>query len=223
MVNVNAAGAASAPSSPSTAPQAGGAMGKEEFLKLLIAQLKNQDPMNPMENQEFAAQLAQFSSLEQLININDTLQQQVAGSQGIAHLLNVTTATSVIGRTVLAHGDWVHVPQAGEAAVTVDIGGSGGAATLKIFDASGREVGSRDLGRLPAGRHTIELSSAIDGSPAGAYRYVVEVTDSAGDAVGVTTYTTVEVEGIRYGPNGPVLVAGSLEIPLDAVSEVKAN
>jgi hypothetical protein len=62
-----------------------------------------------------------------------------------------------------------------------------------------------------------------DGHAPGTYRYTVEVTNPAGDAVGVTTYTSGRVEGIRFGPDGPVLIAGSLEIPLYAVIEVKAN
>lgn len=70
------------PTDPSSAPgsasnaitnAAGGAMGKDEFVKLLITQMKNQDPMNPMDGKDLAAQLAQFSSVEQLININQKL------------------------------------------------------------------------------------------------------------------------------------------------------
>lgn len=198
-------------------------MGKEEFLTLLVAQLQNQDPMNPMDGQEFAAQLAQFSSLEQLININNALEAQAVASQGIAQLLNATTATGVIGRKVVAYGDQIQIPETGEAVVTVDIGGSGGTATLKIFDAAGREVGARKIGHIAAGRQTIELGSAADDCTPGMYRYKVEVTDPAGNSVGVTTYTSGQIEGIRFGSNGPVLVAGSLEIPLYTVIEVKAH
>lgn len=198
-------------------------MGKEEFLTLLVAQLRHQDPMNPMDGQEFAAQLAQFSSLEQLININHALEAQVIASQGIAQLLNATTATGVIGRKVVAYGDQVQIPEQGGAVVTVDIGGSGGKATLKILDASGREVGAREIGHLPAGRQTIELGSAADGCDPGTYRYRIEVVDSTGSPVGVTTYTSGQIEGIRFGPDGPVLVTGSLEIPLHTVVEVKSK
>jgi flagellar basal-body rod modification protein FlgD len=63
------AGASPTPSNPN------GKMGKDEFLKLLVAQLKNQDPLNPADGQQMAAQLAQFSSVEQLQNANDTLAQ----------------------------------------------------------------------------------------------------------------------------------------------------
>lgn len=52
----------------------GGKLGKDEFLKLLVAQMKNQDPLNPMDGQQMAAQLAQFSSVEQLVTANETLE-----------------------------------------------------------------------------------------------------------------------------------------------------
>ena len=62
-----------APTKTTTTTKKNDALGKDEFLKLLVAQMKNQDPMNPMDGQQMAAQLAQFSSVEQLINANDTL------------------------------------------------------------------------------------------------------------------------------------------------------
>ncbi len=62
-----------APTQPKTVEKTNDALGKDEFLKLLVAQMKNQDPMNPMDGQQMAAQLAQFSSVEQLISANDTL------------------------------------------------------------------------------------------------------------------------------------------------------
>jgi flagellar hook assembly protein FlgD len=61
------------PTPPNSKTKRNDALGKEEFLKLLVAQMKNQDPLNPMDGQQMAAQLAQFSSVEQLINANDTL------------------------------------------------------------------------------------------------------------------------------------------------------
>lgn len=63
------------PSQQTASTKKNDALGKDEFLKLLVAQMKNQDPMNPMDGQQMAAQLAQFTSVEQLINANDTLAQ----------------------------------------------------------------------------------------------------------------------------------------------------
>ena len=62
-----------APTQPKATTKKNDALGKDEFLKLLVAQMKNQDPLNPMDGQQMAAQLAQFSSVEQLVTANDTL------------------------------------------------------------------------------------------------------------------------------------------------------
>ena len=68
-------------------------LGKDDFLKLLITQLSNQDPTSPMENTEFIAQMAQFSSLEQMTNMNESFQQMSA-------MLNSNQAVTTIGKTV---------------------------------------------------------------------------------------------------------------------------
>lgn len=88
-------------SSPTTATPDQGvekALGKNDFLKMLIAQLKNQDPLNPQQGTEFAAQLAQYSGLEQLTNLNTTMQSQ---TQNIMNLIN-TQAINLVGKEVTA-------------------------------------------------------------------------------------------------------------------------
>ena len=89
-------------SSPSSAPtQAGGpTLGKQDFLKLLITQLRNQDPLNPLDQNEFLAQTAQFTSLENLQNISTQLAEMKALSQGQA----LTQGASLLGKTAAASG-----------------------------------------------------------------------------------------------------------------------
>lgn len=65
-------------SSNTISQAAGGAMGKDQFVKLLVSEMRNQDPMNPMDGKELAAQLAQFSSVEQLMNVNTKLDDLTA-------------------------------------------------------------------------------------------------------------------------------------------------
>lgn len=199
---------------------AGGEMGKEEFLQLLVAQLRNQDPMNPMKSDEFAAQLAQFSSVEQLMNINEGMAGQAQYTSALAQAVNSSAAVGVLGRDILAVGDQAQVT-GGQAAVQVDVGGVGGEATARVYDQEDRLVGELDLGAVNGGRQTLELSGL--NVPDGAYRYEIDVTDTAGEPVSTTSYIRGVVNGVKYGDNGPVLLLGDMEIPLSAVVEVSAN
>lgn len=213
-VGATGAQAAETPTNP------GGTLGKQEFLQLLVAQLKNQDPMNPMNSEEFAAQLAQFSSLEQLMNINETLQGQEGSSAAVVDIMNASSALGVIGKEVLASGSQVQVTGEGDESVTVGVGGTGGNGVLRILDENGMEVGSRELGYVGPGRQEIALGDAADGIGPGRYTYRLEVANDAGEPVDVQTFTRVQIDGVRYGPGGPVLISGTLEIPLGSVVEV---
>jgi flagellar basal-body rod modification protein FlgD len=198
----------------------GGSLGKDEFLQLLVAQMRNQDPMNPSKPEEMAAQLAQFSSLEQLVNINDTLAAQSDANTAMAGALNNTSAMGVIGKNVLATGNQVSVDGSGKETVTVGVDGTGGDATLTLYDADGNKVGSRKVGAIGGGRQEIELGDAEVGLEPGQYRYELTVTDAAGEPVQVQTFERATIDGVRYGSQGATLLAGDLEIPLANVVEI---
>ena len=198
-------------------------MGKDEFMKMLVAQLKNQDPLNPLQGEQMAAQLAQFSQLEQLENINTTLAGQTQMSGAMAQALNGNAAMAALGKTVYATGNEVVLRGDGAGSVSAEIGGSGGLATLHLYDQSGREVGSRVLGSVAGGRQTFQLGSAAARLPAGKYTYSIEVKDSLGHNVQVQTLVTGRVDGVRYTADGPVLTAGSLTIPFSTIVEIGAD
>ena len=202
---------------------AGGELGKEEFLQLLVAQLRNQDPMNPMDGQDMAAQLAQFTSVEQLINLNEQMAVQAAYSEALAHGFSTSTAMGVLGRTVVARTDQVAISSGSASPVTVEVGTGGGKATLRVYDAGGNEVASRELGSLSAGRHTLELGRAADSLNDGVYTVRVEVTGADGADVPATTYSVLRIDGVRYGEHGVILAAGPIELKLQDVQEVLAQ
>ena len=197
----------------------GGKLGKDEFLKLLVAQLKHQDPMNPMEGNEMAVQLAQFSSVEQLISLNKAFENQAGMQDGIIQALNASTGVGLIGKTVLAAGDQVAVT-GGKGTLNASVGGSGGRGVVHLFDASGKKVASQELGTLTPGRKTIDLSGATKGLPDGAYTAELQVKDADGKEVAAQTFVSAKIDGIRYTANGPVLSAGKLSIPFAALVEV---
>lgn len=194
------------------------ALAKDDFLTLLVTQLKNQDPLSPLQPHEFAAQLAQFTSVEQLQQLNAGALRQEE-SLAMATLLGKTSfSAALLGRQVIAAGDRVVVPENGAAQVKVEIGGTGGRATLKLFDSAGREVAIRELGSLPPGRQTLTLPA---GMPAGIYRYQLQVKGVDDKSVNVTTYTAGVVDGISFLNGRIVLRIGTLEIDLDDLAEIE--
>lgn len=200
---------------------AGGAMGKNEFLKLLVTQLQHQDPLNPMQGDQMAAQLAQFSSLEQLQQINSTLSDQSMAYGSVLGALQVNAAIGTIGHTVLAAGDQVQIGgEMGSTEVTANIAGAG-SATLKIYNAAGVEVGSRAIGPVRSGQQSFEIGDAARGLPNGTYTYAVDVKDASGNAVAVQTYSKGRVDGVVSTPNGIMLQIGGVMVPYSNVVEVR--
>jgi flagellar basal-body rod modification protein FlgD len=200
-----------------------GQLGKDEFLKMLVAQLKNQDPMNPMKGDEMAAQLAQFSSLEQLTNIGKLLEEQIQGQAGVAASIHDGTAMNMLGKTVVAVNDRVEIGEGAPGSVSFEVGSGGGTAVLKIIDQSGREVGSRPLGMVAPGRQDAELGAAAQGLKPGEYRFVVEVTDRSGKTVPTNSLVTARIDGVRYGQHGPILTSGTLRIPFATIVQIKTD
>lgn len=210
----SAAAAGAATSQTAQTAQPGGAMGKDEFLKLLIAQMQNQDPMNPMQGDQMAAQLAQFSSLEQLQEINSTLSGQSTANGTLLGAIQSNAAIGTIGHNVIAVGDQIQVGSANPTtSVTADINANGTSATLQVLDANRHVVGSRDLGAVNAGRQTFDLGGATDGLAPGNYTYAIDVKDASGSPIAVQTYMSGRVDGISSGANGLTLNIGNLTVP----------
>lgn len=193
------------------------AMGRHEFLKIFVTQMKNQDPLSPMKGDELAAQLAQFSSVEQLLNLNEQFGSLVTANKESSYLMNATFAQGMIGKSVLTEGNAVQVAETGNPTVSFDVAGMGGSGVLKIYDQTGKLVGTQDLGALKSGRQSVEVDRAD--LPAGSYTYEVEVSGSAG-TVKATTYTRLRVESVQFGQDGFVLVSGTRRIPMDNIVEI---
>ncbi len=216
--------AAPAPTSALNTPGPGGILGKDEFLKLLVAQMRHQDPLSPMKGEELAVQLATFSSVEQLINLNQTMSNQEGMQRAIIEALNGSSALSAIGKNVVALGNSVVIPEEGlPEPVQFVVGGAGGAGTLRIFDSDGNEVASRELGSILPGRQSAELGKEAEDLAPGTYTFSVEVVNADGDSVPVQTFMTGRVDGVRYGGSGPVLTSGPFEIPIGGIVEIIAG
>jgi flagellar basal-body rod modification protein FlgD len=210
-------------SAPAQARAPGGSLGKDEFLRILVTQLRYQDPLNPMQGSEFASQLAQFSSLEQLVTLNGAFDTQTQTSILQTLAMNANLGAALIGHTVLAAGNQLEVGATDRLAVTVDVGAGGGAATVRILDQTGREVAKRELGAVGDGRQTLSWSNLVGGEqdvPPGNYTYEVVVTARDGSRVSVKPYIRGRVDGVYFENGGVVLRAGGLRIPLAGLAEI---
>jgi flagellar basal-body rod modification protein FlgD len=181
-----------------------------------VTQLRYQDPTSPQDASAFASQLAQFSSLEGMQNIQTILTSQSQAGQLNTLAAKGNLGTSMIGRTVLAAGNQLDTDGSGPSQVTVDIGAGGGTATLSVLDGSGNEVYKSELGFRSGGRQNLNVAKL----PAGSYTYKVTVASASGADVPVQTYTRGAVDGVAFQSGTVVLKSGKLTIPLDNVVEV---
>jgi len=215
---------APSPTSALTAATPGGALGKDEFLKLLVAQMRHQDPLSPMKGEELAVQLAQFSSVEQLIALNENMSAQQGLNAAMVDAMNGNSAVAAIGKVVVALGDQIVIDaDSPPPDVMFVVGNAGGDATLELLDDNGKVVASQELGFVAGGRQSVALSEEMQELEPGLYRYVVRVQDEKGASVPVQTFSTGRVDGVRYGSSGPVLTAGPLEIPIGSIAQISAG
>jgi flagellar basal-body rod modification protein FlgD len=190
-------------------------VGKDEFMKLLLAQLKNQDPLKPMDGTDFAAQLAQFSSLEQLKNLNTTLETQSVNQMtlGYAQSVNMIGKEAVTnsGNTVTANGQTTELNYSlAKDAQTV---------TISIMDKDGKLVKSWDESARTAGMNSATWDCS--GVEKGDYFYQIAAKDSSGAPVAAETMTTGVVTAVHFRSNQILVTLNGREVPLNAISEVR--
>lgn len=202
---------------------AGGALGKDEFIKLLVAQMTHQDPLAPMDGQQMASQLAQFSSVEQLMQLGNKLDAQAAASNALLGVVNNASALDLIGKTVTVVDDQVYAGPGGTTSCEIAVPADGGAGTLQVLDATGTVLRTVDLGRLAGGERTLDLGAALDGLPRGTYRIAVDVQHPDGGTATVATRMAVRVDGVRMSPDGAHITAGPLSFPIGLIDSVRAS
>ncbi len=194
-------------------------MGKDDFLQLLVAQLEAQDPLNPMDSTGFTAQLAQFSSLEQLQNINMTLSD-IGTSQSV---LTSSQAVGFIGKTITALGDSVDVESGMSQGIEFTLSKPAAELYVQVYDQIGNFIRQIDVGQLAAGEHEVVWDGVdyLGGQvPDGTYSYEVAAVDESGNSVTATTFASGTVTGVNYKDGVAYLQCGNREIPMGNVVSV---
>lgn len=211
-------------SSLQSAPRADKTLGKDDFLELLVAKLSNQDPMNPVQDEDFVAQLAQFSSLEQLSNMNDNLLQDIQWNYMLSQTISNTMATSLIGRSVKADSSMIYLETAGTADLSIDLDRTASEVTITIRDQNGNTVRTITEKGLDAGEHLIKWDGLDNNgvqAAGGGYTVSVSAVDAEGNEFSPDQFIEGKVKGITYRDGMALLNINGQDLPLASVLEVK--
>jgi len=188
-----------------------------QFLNLLVTQLKNQDPLDPMDATQFTSQLVQFASVEQQIYQNSNLEKLLMTAQ----VSQVSNLSGFLGHTVEGTGDSFNMVGS-TAKMTYDLEAQAANTTLTISDASGKSVFTTG-GNLDAGKHTFTWDGLDDlgnQMPDGAYNVTVTSLDSAGNEILVkqSVFGVVTAAGADQGQ--VTLFMGDVTMGLGSVLSV---
>lgn len=198
-------------------------LGKNDFLKLLVTQMRNQDPINPMDGKEFAAQLAQFNSVEQLINVNKGIEMLAQSQQDLNSGLNNSMAASLVGKEVKGLSNQVSLKD-GNAVIDFKLKNASDETQVVITDSIGNIVRSEQLGSLGNGDQSWTwdgTSNAGEDVPQGTYSFEIKARNENGDVESIT-FTRGIAESVKYTEEGVKLLVNGAYISIGNIEEISS-
>jgi len=198
------------------------ASNKDLFLKLLVAQMKYQDPLNPQDPTKMATQLSQFNMVEQQIETNTLLASLNLLQQ--ANISDPASAASFLGHTVLINSNQIHYDgSAQDFTIKLDQNGTG--IEVNIVDDNGNTIRHIQAGDLQAGNNNQTWDGKTDSgadAPQGNYHVEITASNSSGQDIQASIMTSGVVDAVRMTASGMMLVVNGIEISLADVAEIKA-
>ncbi len=212
------------PYSTTTSATSSSVMGKDDFLQMLVTQLKYQDPLSPTTNEDFAAQLAMFSQLEELQNMNTSLDKSLESNMIMTQSINNSLATTLIGKDVKTTGTlFDHNTGDDDKQLSFTLHENAVKVKVNIYNEAGESVRSIETTNLEAGDGSVEWDGLTDvGSSAGdgVYSFSVEAEAETGEIVGVTPFQKLRITGVKYINGMANLLVGDKTIGLGEVLEI---
>lgn len=205
--------------SATKAPKSDQTLGKSEFMTLLVTQLRNQNPLEPLDNKDFIAQLSQFSSLEQLEGMRKSIDDQLS----LQRSLSQTTAISLLGRQVTLDGSVVPLREGASSVVSYNLDESADV-QIEIYDLQGTIVRTLTPGAQPLGDQKVIWDGKDDQGnalPEGNYTYHVLAVGGGDRQVSVQPFFEGRVDGVRLADNGIVVTIAGLEVPISQVKKIE--
>jgi flagellar basal-body rod modification protein FlgD len=182
------------------------ALGSDVFLRLLVTQLQSQDPTNPVQNEDFVAQLAQFTTLEQTTSTNKLLEKLIDQDTQRTQL----DLVNLIGRTVVSEGDTVSLGKDDEVTLAYALSGTASRVNIEVLGPKKeviRKITSTDFEK--PGAHQVQwdgLNESGDRVPEGVYQFRVKAEDANKQPVPNFTFARERVTNIVFGTESPVVV-----------------
>jgi flagellar basal-body rod modification protein FlgD len=194
---------------------------QDRFLKLLITQLQNQDPMNPTDSAQTTSQMAQISTVSGIENLNASITSMMSTfNAGQSY-----QAASLIGREVLAKGNEMTFDGKAMVSGQVNVPAGGGNVTLSIYNASNQLVRTINGGAQSPGMQTFSWDGKDDSGnalPPGSYAVSAVNVGADGKSVSADTYTNVQVASVSIGASGVKLqLANGSEIAMSDVTQIQ--
>ena len=207
------------PSMGGIAATGNSSLGKDDFMKILVAQLEAQDPLAPMEGQEFASQLAQFSSLEQLTNVNSNLE----ASHAIDLALSNSAALALIGKNVDAPGNAIDLKSGEVKTLSFSIDDDATKVDIDIFNSTGTKVSTVNLGSKAEGLHEFVWNGTDPSGvllPSGNYTFNITASNSANNFVPAKTFAAGLVTDVIFEDGKAFTIVNGQKLAVNEVSKV---
>lgn len=194
-------------------------LGKDDFMKLFIAQMQNQDPLNPSDSTQMAAQMAQFNGLEQMMNVNNTLTAMLkAQDQG-----RTVQMINYVGKEVDVGNGMLKFDKNKMTKATFHIDQPVAGATLEVRDGSGQVISQDDLGSLMPGEHNVKWQGKLkDGQPAspGIYNFQIVGKSVEGQDMAIPIKSKIKITGIDLKEEGGAFFTELGKIQMKDVTSV---
>jgi len=198
-------------------------LNKDDFLNLLVTQLRYQNPLEPLQDSDFVAQLAQFSSLEQLENINTSVGYSSELDYILSQTIANTMATTIIGKEVVAEGDTIYHAYDTSDHVHFSLASEAKSVEIQIVSENGSVVRTLTGEDLEAGLNSLTWDGKDDAGtkvPGGEYTFTVTAKDSAGNDVAVETRVVGVIDSVRYENGQGYLMIGNQKISMSDIIQI---
>ena len=207
----------------SIAPMGNSSLGKNEFLELLIAQLRNQDPLSPMEGTEFASQLAEFSSLEQLSNLNNSMTESIDANYYLTQSINNTMTATLIGKDVKLSTTNFEYKGQNEISLGYNLPVAARSVNIKIYNEEGALIKTIENAPTTSGNAKVSWDfTDNDGNtvPNTKYRFEVEAKNNKDEKMAIESFIWGKIDGVKFTGSGSKIIVNGVEYYLSDISEI---